>query len=63
MRLAEVAAKENGLPLEQFVSQCVARTVAKRSDDPMFANISAYEGDAPTDMAANHDDYLYGEDA
>ncbi|MBA4105377.1 MAG: hypothetical protein C0485_06430 [Pirellula sp.] len=62
-RLAEIAAEESGLPLDQFVSLCIARTVTKRSDDPMFANITAYEGDAPTDMAENHDEYLYGEDA
>ena len=35
--------------------------LASRADDPFFANISTYSGDAPSDLSINHDEYLYGD--
>jgi hypothetical protein len=59
---AEAAANLNGIPLEQFVRECILATVENRASDPLFANISVWPGDAPSDLSARHDDYLYGED-
>lgn len=35
--------------------------LTSRADDPLFANISTYSGDAPSDLSINHDEYLYGD--
>ena len=29
--------------------------------DPLFADAAVYEGEAPSDLAEDHDRYLYGE--
>lgn len=60
---AELAAKQQGLPIDEFVRQCVAASVSKdRSNDPFFSDIAVYRGEAPSDLSARHDDYLYGEE-
>lgn len=38
-----------------------SKTVAEL--DTLFADWAVYEGKAPKDLAKNHDDYLYEEDA
>jgi hypothetical protein len=32
-----------------------------RAEDPFFANVSSYLGEAPSDLSINHDEYLYGD--
>lgn len=59
----ELAARENGISLDQFVRHCLSMNLSERAKDPMFANLSVYTGEAPSDLAERHDDYLYGEDA
>lgn len=60
---AEQAAQQRGIAVDEFVRQCVAATVGKdRSQDPLFADIAVWTGEAPSDLSARHDDYLYGED-
>ena len=60
---AEAAAQQRGVPIDEFVRQCVVATMNKdRSQDPFFADTALYRGDAPSDLSARHDDYLYGED-
>jgi hypothetical protein len=57
---AESAARERGLALDEFVRLCVSNSVAqKRTADPLFADKEVFSGEAPTDLARNHDHYLY----
>jgi len=60
---AMAAAQESGQSLDQFVRGCVKVALIERAKDPFFSDISVYEGDAPSDLSINHDDYLYGEDS
>jgi hypothetical protein len=60
---AEAAARERGLAFDEFIRQCVSTTVNQiRAIDPLFADQQIYTGDAPSDLAQNHDRYLYGAD-
>ena len=60
---AEAAANDRGVSLDEFVRICVATAVdMNRSSDPLFADIEVFTGDAPSDLAENHDKYLYEED-
>jgi hypothetical protein len=57
---AEAAARERGLTLDEFVRRCVSTTVGQnRAADPMFSDDRVYSGNAPSDLAENHDQYLY----
>jgi hypothetical protein len=57
---AESAARERGLTLDEFVRLCVSNSVTRNSSaDPLFADKEVYVGDAPIDLASNHDRYLY----
>jgi hypothetical protein len=57
---AEAAARERGLAFDEFIRQCVSTTVNQnRAVDPLFADKQIYTGDAPFDLAENHDRYLY----
>jgi len=58
---AEAAARERGMSLDEFVRQSVSRAIGhNRSTDPLFANTEVFAGDAPHDLAENHDEYLFG---
>lgn len=60
---AEAAARERGLTFDEFVRRCVSTTVDfRRAADPLFSDLEIYTGDAPSDLARNHDQYLYGAD-
>jgi hypothetical protein len=62
--MAEEAARERGVPLDEFVRQCVSSTIrAGRESDPLFTDNEKFDGDLPDDLAENHDRYLYGNDA
>ena len=57
---AEAVARERGLTLDEFVRQCVSTSVERiRETDPLFADSAVFTGDAPSDLAQNHDRYLY----
>lgn len=57
---AEAAARARGVSIDEFVRQCVSTSVESReSTDPLFADAEVYTGDAPVDLARNHDNYLY----
>jgi hypothetical protein len=58
---AEAAARQQGVSLAEYVRQCIAMTVDERLKDPLFANLSVFYGDAPSDLSTRLDDYLYGE--
>lgn len=60
---AEAAARERGLTLDEFVRRCVSTTVDPlRATDPLFTDKGVFVGDAPSDLAENHDRYLYESD-
>lgn len=60
---AEAAARERGLAFDEFVRQCVSTTVNQnRAIDPLFADKQIYTGEAPSDLAQDHDRYLYEAD-
>ena len=41
----------------------VAKTKKSRKEDPLFADKEVWHGPTPPDLAAKHDDYLYGDNA
>ena len=63
--LALHRAREQGLSLGEFLRRSLEASLAgpgetPRKDDPLFSDVSVYDGPVPADLAANHDDYLYG---
>jgi len=54
----------DSLTIDEFVRRCVRDGLMReRPNDPFFADLAVFRGDGPTDMAENHDEYLYGERA
>ena len=45
--------------LEKMLTTPPRGTAGKKTGDPFWDNLKVYEG-GPTDLAARHDDYLYG---
>jgi hypothetical protein len=57
----ERQAKALGMSVNEFVRKSLERATSQpRSDDPLFADFAVYP-DGPDDVAANHDEYLYGD--
>ncbi|MEK7269724.1 MAG: hypothetical protein AAB215_02150 [Planctomycetota bacterium] len=63
-------ARERGISFGELVRKSVERATERKparrkgwKDDPLFANFKPFEGKGPTDVAARHDDYLYGDEA
>jgi hypothetical protein len=56
---AEAAARRQGIPLDEFVRNCVSNAVHP-AQDPLFADQAIFTGKSPADLAENHDEYLYG---
>ena len=67
VRLKELAterARSEGISFGEFVRRSIERQLAapaKKTGDPFWDNLAVYEAAGPTDIAARHDDYLYGE--
>ena len=60
---AEAAARERGVALDEFVRLCVSSKVNQdRATDPLFSDTAIFAADAPSDLAQNHDRYLYEAD-
>ena len=70
---AVARARQQGISFGEFVRQAVEKQLAvsakagsrtkKKTGDPFWDNLVAYDDDGPADLAARHDDYLYGEEA
>jgi hypothetical protein len=64
---AVARAREQGISFGEFVRRALEERlvapgrgkVRKKSGDPFWDNLRVYKG-GPTDIAARHDDYLYG---
>lgn len=54
----EQEADARGMSLADFVRASLKRVIAP--NDPLFADTAVYHDDGPADYAANHDEYLYG---
>lgn len=62
--LAERAAQRRGISLEQFICQSLKAALGQLADnDPLFADQRMFRDDGPSDCAAEHDGYLYGEES
>lgn len=57
----EQAAKLSGMSISQFVHQSLERAIATNGlEDPLFSDDIVFADEGSTDIAAHHDDYLYG---
>lgn len=64
--MANTRASKQGISFSEFVRRAVEKAVGARGstdseDDPFLSDKAVFRGKAPRDMAARHDDYLYGE--
>ena len=62
---AQRRAKEMGISLGQLIRQALESQLTesradRRTADPLFADSRVFSGEAPADLAADHDRYLYG---
>ena len=58
----EDLARSRGISVDEFVRQSLKECVdSSRQRDSVFVDGAVFQGDAPTDGAAKHDDYLYGD--
>ena len=64
LRAARRAAA-GGTSLGEFIRQAMLEKLAAppepRGDDPFWSDREVFAGAAPGDLAARHDDYLYGD--
>jgi hypothetical protein len=74
---AVARARQQGISFGEFVRQAVEKQLAvsaesrskkektgrRKTGDPFWDNLVTYDDDGPADLAARHDDYLYGEEA
>ncbi len=63
---AQRQAREQEVSFGEFIRQAIESKLKgsgadRRAEDPMFADLQVFRGDAPSDSAENHDDYLYGD--
>ncbi|HEX6963315.1 MAG TPA: hypothetical protein VF175_15720 [Lacipirellula sp.] len=50
---------DESLSIDEFVRSCVRDAlIRERCSDPFFADLAVFRGDAPSDLAGNHDYYL-----
>ncbi|MBI2481804.1 MAG: CopG family transcriptional regulator [Planctomycetia bacterium] len=58
----EREARARGMSVPDFVRTSLEWAIAQKpADDPLFADTAVFRDDGPEDLAANHDDYLYGD--
>jgi hypothetical protein len=60
---AGTRARKLGVSLGEFIRRAMVSMLEKTrdaaADDPLFKDDAVYEGPAPRDLAARHDEYLY----
>ena len=62
---AEALARQEGVSLEELFRELLdtrLKAYESAERDPLFARYRAFDGDAPTDLAENHDKYLYDDE-
>jgi hypothetical protein len=64
-RRAQQRAYADGISLGELIRRSLESAVAEpqrtRGEDPLFADSQVFTGDAPTDLAGDHDRHLYGD--
>lgn len=65
---AQQRARELGISVGELIRRALEAELSSsksgsRSDDPLFTDQTVFDGESPSDLAENHDRYLYGEDA
>jgi hypothetical protein len=61
----EHRAREAGVSLGEFVRRSLETAVTQPgeiAEDPLFRDEGVYAGKSPSSYAADHDEYLYGDD-
>lgn len=63
---AQRYARRHGMSLGDLIRESLRQRLLQenresRTEDPLFADLSVYEGAAPSDLASGHDEYLYDE--
>ena len=63
---AQQRARQLGISLGQLIRQALESELAEsggvgHAEDPLFTDDAVWTGEAPTDLAADHDRYLYDE--
>ena len=60
---AETLARAEGVSLEELIRESLQMRLQKKTAerDPLFARYRAFDG-APSDLAENHDKYLYDDE-
>lgn len=59
----EREALARGMSVPEFVRETLERAIRQSAtDDPLFTDDAVFQDQGLTDLAARHDDYLYGED-
>jgi hypothetical protein len=58
-------AHKSGLSLGEYIRKALKKMLLeakkKKSIDPFFEDKATFRGSSPSDLAARHDDYLYGD--
>ena len=65
---AQRYARQHGMSLGDLIRESLQQRLLQESDesraeDPLFADRAVYDGNAPGDLAAKHDEYLYDDSA
>ena len=64
---AEQHARAHGVSLGEVMRQALEQALKSRRQgaprDSLFSDTAVHRGPGPSDLAANHDHYLYDEDA
>ena len=63
---AQRRAKERKVSVSDLVRESLEATLesaetGRRGSDPLFTDETVFSGEAPSDLARNHDRYLYGD--
>lgn len=58
-------ARRKGISMGELIRDAITAALSKagdngKSDDPLFSDNEFFQGPASADIAANHDEYLYG---
>ena len=60
----ESKAKERGISLGEFIRLSIQEAISPKKNqiekDPFFSDSEFYEGNMPSDISLNHDEYLFG---
>jgi len=58
----DAAAQARGMSVDAFIQTSLKQALSTPPDsDSLYSDTAVYRGDEATDVAANHDKYLYGD--